>query len=222
MKKILASLLTLCIVLTLFATPVSASAASDSSNLDNVLKYYKKNDIKKANAYNKKLPYYANESCVKKMSSKMKKEYKKALKGYRLYDRRYSRKCLDGLYFSDIDNDKKAEMILTYGSCNANRVMIIYKYVNGRAKKVAQERIGWLKNFIGYPGHKGILAVGICKGYQQVRRLTVSGKHIKDTTLISRSVPNNAKEFPFRYKLKKYLKYNKKTHKDYIDYSVLK
>lgn len=216
MKKIVTTLLALSLILTLIAVPVTVSASA-GSNMEKVLYYYKKGNYKKANTYNKKLSKYAEESCVKKMSSKMKKAYKKILKGYRLNG---SGKCLSALYFSDIDNDKKAEMLALYGTSYQDTVLRVYKYTKGTAKKVGQIGIGRSDTFLAYPDHKGILQVGAYHGGEYVGTLTIKGNKIKETSIIGRQTGDRT-AMSFRQKLRNYIKHTKKGAA-YIDYSLLK
>ena len=117
----------------------AATAKSDGQNMEKLLKYYGKNKISKAKKYNKKLNAYAKEACVKKMSSKMKKAYKKIVKKWPV-DAPTGTDYLWGYYLTDIDNDKKADLLVQVGTCEADARTHVYKYKNG---KVSEKTIGY-------------------------------------------------------------------------------
>lgn len=113
-----------------------------------VLKYYKAKKYKKANKYAKKLPRYAKEKCVKNMPKKMKRAYKSKFK-------KLGNKAKE-LYFTDINNDKRADMLVLYGSFEANFKLKLYMYKKGKVKYKAKT-IGGHCAYYAYPNHKGIV-----------------------------------------------------------------
>ena len=85
-----------------------SSHASTKSNMDKMVNNFCKAKYKKARKYNNKLPRYASESCVNKLPVKMKTAYRNTAK-------RISKKYGNVTYYlTDMDNDKKAELIINY------------------------------------------------------------------------------------------------------------
>lgn len=112
----------------LFCT--NAAAASNSAYnraiYQKAVSYYKKGKFSKANKYFKMLKKNANESCVKKMPKAMKKAYLEVLQSY--YPERRSTYYVWNYYLTDIDKDNKPELLIRFGSCEADARLIIYSY----------------------------------------------------------------------------------------------
>ncbi len=168
MKKLYHVLVMVLFVGLLFNTSITTQAASEKSdgkNMKKVLSYYKKGNYKKANQYCKKLNPYAKEACVKKMSKGMKKAYKKVVKKWPVSWN--SKAHLWGYYLTDIDNDKKADLILKVGTCEADVRYMIYQYKKGKAVKVAESGAGH-SALCAYPNNKGIVVHWGHMGYESL------------------------------------------------------
>ena len=126
------------------------SHASTKSNMNKMVNNFCKGKYRKARKYNNKLPRYASESCVNKMSEKMKKAYRKAVK------RKSSKYGNVTYYLTDMDNDKKAELIINYYH-GRDGLYIVYDYKGGRAVKLGSMLNDGFDKPVSYPGHKGLL-----------------------------------------------------------------
>ena len=169
MKRMYYLLMMLLFVGFLFGGSLTAQAAtekSDGKNMKKVLTNYKKGKYKTANKYAKKLNAYAKEACVKKMSKGMKKAYKKVVKKYPL---EYSsgEAYLWGYYLTDIDNDKKTDLIVQIGTCEADARAYVYQYKKGKAVKVANLAGGHVA-YYAYPRHNGIVLQWAHMGYESI------------------------------------------------------
>lgn len=217
MTKILALLL----AFTVFMTNSSfVDAASVGSNMTKILKYYKNKNYTKAKKYCKKIPKTITEPCVKKMSSKMKKAYLKVVK-------KYVAKSGDPLgvgylwdyYLTDINNDKKADLLINYGTCEADVQLYIYQYKKGKAVKVASTSSGHT-SFHAYPNHKGIIAHNCHMGGEFISVLTLKNGKIKVTNYGDRYLETGY-YLNLRATLKSHTKYDK-NYKRYYTYGDLK
>lgn len=193
MKKRLYQILMIVMFVGLLLTvSVSSEAASDKTNgknMEKALKYYKKGKMKKARKYNKKLDAVAKETCVKKMSKKMKKAYRKAVKKYST--KTNAGEYIWGYYLTDIDNDKKADLIVKYGSCEADVRMDIYQYKKGKAVKVSTIGAGHT-SLCAYPNHKGIVLYWGHMGYESISVMKLKNGKVSSTDYGSREVDYDA------------------------------
>lgn len=167
MYRLLVALLFMGFVLGCGGTAQAASEKSDGKNMKKVLDNYKKKNYKAATKYAKKLNKTAKEACVKKMSKGMKKAYKKVVKKYPANYTSYSEPYLWGYYLTDMDNDKKADLILKVGTCEADVRMYIYQYKKGKAVKVATLGAGHTALY-AYPKHNGIVVQWGHMGYESL------------------------------------------------------
>ncbi len=178
MKRIL-----LCAFLIAFSAiliPVTfayASEKSDRENMKMVMKYYKAQKYKKAEKYNKKLPTYANEKCVKNMSVDMKKAYKKTVKS--------NKKNLWDYYYTDFDNDGKADLILHMGTCEADATFKVFRFWNGEAKYLGSIPAGH-SMIHAYPKHNGVLTALGHMGYEAIDYYYLKNGKIQHKKLGSR------------------------------------
>lgn len=198
---------------------VTAEAASDGANMAKVLKYYGKKNYKKASKYGKKLSKTAKEACVKKMSSKMKKAYRKIVKKYPDYNHARNGFYIWNYYLTDIDNDKKADLLVEYGSCEADVKLILYQYKKGKAKKIASTWCGH-SSFHAYPNHKGIVRMEAHMGGEALYLLTLKNGKIKSKIIGSRNVEDYNDYLKLNGALKSHYSYN--NSKSSITYSDLK
>lgn len=212
LKKGLLAVLTAVLVL----QPVSTVQASAKSNADKMLSYYKKGSIKKAKQYNSKLSKKASKASIKKLSKKQKAAYRKVVKKYRLG---YSSKpYLWGYYLVDMDGDKKAELLVRYGTCEADVRTAVYKYKGGKAKKVRQIASGHTA-YYAYPGHAGVISVWGHMGYESVSTVVLKNGKLKSKSYGGREVKGSF--FPFRQSLYSHIKYDK-NYKPTLDLKDLK
>lgn len=148
MKKIVCVALSLILMVSAFSLTNSTVGASQTSNIRKTLKYYKKGEYKRAKKYNKKLPVYAKEGCVKNISKKTKRAYNKKFKkiGKKAY-------CY---YLTDVNNDNKADMLVLCGPRAAYFEIRLYMYEKGRVKYKCKSWAGHC-SFCAYPNHNGFI-----------------------------------------------------------------
>lgn len=187
MKKLLCIILCLSLVVCSHVNAIECYASKDGANMSKVLKYYGAKNYNKAQVYAKKLPKTANESCVKKMSSKMKKAYRKVVASQHTFREPDAKnRYLWDFYLTDIDNDNKADLILYYGSCEADVEIIVYQYKSGKAKKVATCPAGHMA-FYAYPNAKGFVILQAHMGTEAIYLATLNGKKLKLKLIGSRN-----------------------------------
>lgn len=205
MKK-LAKIIMVMLALTLVIPPTGVAYASTKSNAEKVLKYYKKGNYTLAKKYNKKLPKKASKACVKKLSKKAKAAFLKKVRSFSLDSSIYSSKpYLWGYYLVDMDGDKKAELLVQYGTCEADVRTAVYKYKNGKAKRVGRFYSGHT-GYYAYPGHAGVITVWGHMGYEGVGVTRIKKGKLVSKDYGGREIKSNW--FPFRQLLDSHIKYD--------------
>ncbi len=121
-------------------------AEAVSYNMKSYLKAYKSGNFKKANKIAKKLPKKAK-SYNKYMSKKMKKAYSKKVVGT---------KNISLYYLCDITGDKKPELFMQTGTCEADYRIKVYTYKKNKVKKIGSF-FGGHSYLCDYPGKKAVL-----------------------------------------------------------------
>ena len=92
-----------------------------------------------------------------------------------------------GVYFVDMDGDNKSEMILPYGTCEADATAYVYKYKSGKAVKVGKFSYGH-KMLVNYPGHKGLICMHAHMGYEEISVVYLKNGKVKSTSYGERNV----------------------------------
>lgn len=221
MKKIRISAIilvfTLLLSLTAEAYPVQAAK---EDKCQKILYMYKNKQYAKVKKMCKKLPKNANEKCVKNMPKKMKQAYLKKASSYRDSDQGLSgQNYMWGYYLTDINNDNKAELLIEYGSCEADVRLIIYYYKNGKAKKVGTTYAGHCTYF-AYPNRNGMIEALQHMGGENIRLVTLKNSNLKFKKIGGRMVKNVNQYIVFPYKLDNHRRYDKNYH-SHIDYGDL-
>ena len=183
LKKIIMVLVMALIFTGVYINQPTTSYASDSSNVTKMLNAYKKHQYKTAEKYAKKIKNTKSDSSESKMTSSMTRAYASVLLNT---PEKY---LWDGVYFVDMDGDKNAEMILPYGTCEADVVAHVYKYKRGKTKKVGEFNFGHTL-IANYPGHKGVICMTTHMGYEEVSTVYLKNKKIKQTNYGYRYVDN--------------------------------
>lgn len=153
----------------LFIAP-KASAASDKEIMEQALENYRQGNFAEVNRYGDMLSAKAHEKCVKNMSKKMKKAYRKVVKRYmKKYPYRIGIRdgmFMQGYYLTDIDNDKKAELIIRVDA-GVSIGWRVYDYKDGKAVKIGSD---WVQaqDSHTYPGHKGVVCLWGRQGAETV------------------------------------------------------
>lgn len=153
MNKILAIFLTMIIAISACVISVDASSAT----MTGFINAYKQGDFEKADKIAKKLPKKAK-SYNSKMSSGMKNAYLKkilATSNVELY------------YLADLTGDKKPELFIKKGTCEANYKYYVFKYSKGKTVRIGKFD-GGHSYLADYPGEKSILCVFGHMGDEQI------------------------------------------------------
>lgn len=220
-QKVMVLILAVSLLCNFSLSVQAATAKSDGQNMEKLLKYYGKNKISKAKKYNKKLNAYAKEACVKKMSSKMKKAYKKIVKKWPV-DAPTGTDYLWGYYLTDIDNDKKADLLVQVGTCEADARTHVYKYKNGKAVKIATIGSGHT-SFHAYPNHKGVIFYSGHMGNECISVVTIKNGKVSEKTIGYRGVitETTCDWLDLKCVLKRHISYDA-NHKRKLDLGDLK
>ena len=158
------------------------------NNMFRFLRYYKAHDYTNARKYFNKMSEYTVEKCARKLSSKRKKAYKKIIKKFKKYEFGHD-KYLNDYYYTDIDNNGNAELILVTGTTAWQR-MWVYKYKKGKAVKIASKGI-YHQTLYSYPGHKGIVSIHCLDFGENVGVIYLSKGKLKYKSYGSRNLYEN-------------------------------
>lgn len=200
----------------------SAQAASAKQTYQKGADYYIAGQYKKAKQTFKKLPKKANEACVKKMSAKMKKAYLKAVKKYNTKMSITSKKpYMWGYYLTDIDKDKKPELLVQYGTCEADVRMDIYTYKGGKLTKVDTAFCGH-SGFYYDPRGNGMTVVQAHMFYESIYTMKLENGAIQsDLWGSGHSVTATKDYITMPYELDDHVSYDANYNRK-IDYSPLR
>lgn len=186
LKKVLSTVLVSVFITGLaFASPSKTLTANAAKpNMKKVVDLYAKKKYKKAEKLAKKLPKTANEKAVRKMSSKMKKAYLKKVKAYRKNNDifSYSEPYLWDYYLSDIDKNGIPELLLRYGTCEADVKLLVFTYKKGKAVKIGETSCGH-SAFYAYPNENGLIMREAHMSYEYVHKLSISNGKLKITEI---------------------------------------
>ena len=186
--------------------PTTSFASSDSTNVTKMLTQYKKQHYITADKYAKSLKYTKADASEKKMTTAMIKAYKKVLSNT---PKKY---LLDGAYFIDMDGDKKAEMVLPHGTCEADAVAYVYKYKSGKAVKVTKFDYSHIM-LVNYAGHTVVIAEWAHLGNESISTLSLKNGKIKTVKYGDRKVK---KDYLSLKPLSNHMKVDKNGNKTWI------
>lgn len=212
MKRAVKRIVVLMFALMLALQPVSVVCASAKTDIDKVLKYYKSGKISQAKKYNKRLSKKASKTCIKKLSKKAKQAYLKTVRKYKFNERNWTMNHIWGYYLADMDGDKKAELLVMHGTCEADVMTTVYTYKSGKAKKAGSFYSGHT-TYYDYPGHAGVIAVEGHMGYEAVQVVSLKKGKVKTAAYGDRDLNKTAKNgnldwFPFRQQLDSHVSYD--------------
>lgn len=136
-----------------FMMPLSTHAAVKSGYYTGqALKAYQRGNFKLAKKLFLREPRY-HEKCVTNMSAKHLKAYRAVIRKYKKSkEHPLSYNC-----YTDINKDGHAEMLLQYGTCEADYRTNVYEYYSGGAHCVGKIWSGHT-GFACYPNHNGVIA----------------------------------------------------------------
>lgn len=216
-KSFICAILAVLMFACLSGTP--AQAASGKALYQKAVSYYKKGKYSPAGKCFSKLPEKANEACVKKMPAKMKKAYRDIVKKCRVSYNLFNMKpYLWGYYLTDIDKDKAPELLIQYGTCEADVRMLVYTYKSGKAKKIGTFYCSH-SGFYYFPLGNGLMVQKGHMGYEQLFLV-----QIKKNKLVSKEIGKGhemQQYTPIPYCLDYHIKYDSNYNRR-VDYSPLK
>ena len=220
-KTILYLSIALFILTVAFSTStVNVNAASNKTLMTKYLKAFKNTDYKKANSYIKKMKKTDKDTSLNKMSKKQKKAYLKVVKKYsKNLDIIYG-DFLWGYYLADLNKDKKPELLVQYGSCEADVRTYVYTYKKGKAKKVGKIGSGHT-GYVSYPG-VGVVEVWGHMGYCNVSVLSMKGMILSSKSYGGQDTTKTGEDYclPNNY-LKSHINYDANYSRS-VDFSDLK
>lgn len=193
------SFFSLLMVFTMLAVALASPVSAKKSNkyyMDKVIENLKKGNVQAANKYSKKLPEYSSEKCVTKMSKKQKKAFNTIIKKETNTKSDFlgNNVCC----VTDIDNDGVAELLVESGDYDAVRVITIYKYKNGKVKKlkgtVPATRLGGISK---YPDRRGVLLCHYGGGGSMFVMVDIKNDTIKTKEIASISDRDSNGVFPY-------------------------
>ncbi|MCR5666282.1 MAG: hypothetical protein K6G01_05580 [Eubacterium sp.] len=193
-KRFAAIALAAVMVLSVAPQTTMATGSSSGKLMKQYVTAYKAGKFSKAKKLSNKMKSSVVEPATKKMSKKMKKAYKAKVKSYVKkygisFDVDSGSEYVWGYYLSDLNNDGKTELVISYGSCEADARMDVFTYKKGKAVKVNKKTLSCGHcSFHAYPNHKGMIISMAHMGGESVSimKMTKKGK-IKITVLNSRS-----------------------------------
>lgn len=201
-----------------FFTPRADMACVQAAkpSVSRILKLYKQKKYKQAQAMANKLPANANEKCVGSMSKKMKKAYRKKVKSFdKKVNWTSSKPYMWDYYLTDINKDKKPELLIVYGSCEADVQVRVYTYKNGKAV-LAGKTYCTHSSLYAYPGGNGfVMMAGHMLG-ESVYKVTLKNGKLKTTRCGSRIIGETEGYLRLPYALKGHVHWTESGR--YFDY----
>ncbi|MGN1382535.1 MAG: hypothetical protein ACI4W2_06945, partial [Eubacterium sp.] len=142
-----------------------------------------------------KEPKY-KENCVSKMSAARKKAYASVIRKYR----KSSRHPLNYVSYTDINKDGHAEMLLQYGTGEADYRTNVYEYYSGAVHRVGGIWSGHT-TYVCYPNHNGVLAVWGHMGGQRIYLYTLRHHKLSCKYYGENAVKKDSDEMEFKNEL---------------------
>ena len=104
--------------------------------------------------------------------------------------------------------NKKAELLVKHGSCEADVATYVYTYKNGKAKKLGKSYAAH-GTYYAYPKHSGVIFGSGIQGVEQTSLLYVKKGKLKEVFYDSRQLEPDEDYFPFRQALYDHAVYSK-------------
>ncbi|MCR5282840.1 MAG: hypothetical protein K6E18_05670 [Lachnospiraceae bacterium] len=197
MKKTLTYLaMAICMVVAACSvTTVDVFAANNTALMTKYLKAYKAGKYSKAKSYVKKMTPSNKDTSLKKMSKKQKAAYKKAVQKYdkKSSSGSYMNPYVWGYYLADLDRDRSPELLIKYGTCEADVRTFIYTYKSGKAKLVTTMYSSHT-GYYAYPG-KGVVLVWAHMGSCGVSVLSMKGTKLSRADYGGQNVERTGGEY---------------------------
>ena len=152
----------------------NSGMSEDGKNMEALLKAYGSGDYETAKEINKKLPKFVSEMSVSEEESEAYEN---------LYDDMVGRDMASEYtvhYITDIDKDGKSEYLLQVGTCEADYMLEVHQYRDGKTNKVGE--IGFGHSSISqYPDHNGIIIEWGHMGSEGLSILSIENGALKQT-----------------------------------------
>jgi hypothetical protein len=203
---------------------VLKSEAAVKASVRQVLNLYKAGKYLEARTMSRRLPGKASEKCVKKMPTKVKKVYLKKVKSMQKTWTGVNKPYMWNYYLTDVNKDRTAELLIQYGSCEADMRILVYTYKMGRAVKVGTVRESHVTVY-AYPKANGFIVRSTHMGVESIRLVTMKKSKIRTKRIGLRQIP--AEEFDkyqymdLPYELEGHVHYTS-SYKPYFDYKEFK
>lgn len=198
---------------------VKVTVYKNPLNVGGFLKSYKQKNYTRAKKQAQKLPSKAKEQCVRDMNDAIKEAYYEKVD---LYLESYN---YDGdpwlwdYFLTDINKDCIPELMIRYGTCEADVKSIFYTYKNGKAVKIGSEYISHAA-FHAYPDGNGLIVATGHMGYETLKKIFLSNGKIKMQEIGCRDVGKDA-YMDVPYQLKTHSFWDKNENCEMIDYRDL-
>lgn len=119
--------------------------------MEKVLEAYGNGDYEKASEYNGELPQNASDMPVSDEERAAYDQVYDELADEGMLHENYVFHCI-----CDVDNDGRGEYLIQTGTCEADYMLLCYKYRDGKAEKIGEIGSGH-SSVHQYPGHEGII-----------------------------------------------------------------
>ena len=198
---------------------VKVTVYKNPLNVGGFLKSYKQKNYTRAKKQAQKLPSKAKAQCVRDMNDAIKEAYYEKVD---LYLESYN---YDGdpwlwdYFLTDINKDCIPELMIRYGTCEADVKSIFYTYKNGKAVKIGSEYISHAA-FHAYPDGNGLIVATGHMGYETLKKIFLSNGKIKMQEIGCRDVGKDA-YMDVPYQLKTHSFWDKNENCEMIDYRDL-
>lgn len=166
--RFLSLILSLVLILSIAFSAECFSAGAVSYNIGSYLKAYKSGNYSTANKIASKLPENSK-NYAKKMSSKMKETYLRKV---------IDTKNTDTYCLCDVTGDKKPELFLRIGTCEADYRFDVFTYKKGKIKKLGTFAGGHCY-LCDYPGKKAVLVAWGHMGNESLSIIHYKNKKFK-------------------------------------------
>lgn len=185
------------------------------SNVSGFLRSYKQKNYDQARKQAQQLPSKAKEQCVRNMDDAIKEAY------YEIVDLYIESYDYDGdpwlwdYFLTDINKDFIPELMIRYGTCEADVRSIFYTYKNNTAVAIGTVYVSHA-GFFAYPDGNGLIVATEYMSDEKLKKITLSNGKVKMAKIGGRNVGSGA-YMDIPYKLKSHWFWDKKENCEMID-----
>lgn len=217
-KRILSGVILFIGVLAVLAPGRALRAASAEDTYRKAISFYQNGNYKKAQKYLKKMTACADEACVRDMPSDMEQAYGAVLETFR--GKEGEGGYVQGFYLTDIDKDNSAELIVDFGTSEADRQAYVYQFQNGQAVGIGAFDSGH-STFYFNPCGNGLIGQRGIMSYESIYNVEIQGKELKITYWNSEERRVKAGKYLYLpYALDDHTKYGAYRGETYVDYEL--